>query len=83
MKELSWIALISAIIIVWAVLTKSWEPFVPEFLDTSNVKRTVERKDSSYSQETNHAKPGTHFDVPPLQGMESPFRVNMFNSFVP
>jgi hypothetical protein len=83
MKELSWIVLVASIIVVWAVLSKSWEPFVPEFLENSNVKRTAERKDSSYEQETNHVKIINQLGLPPIQGLESKLRVNMFNSFVP
>jgi len=82
MKEVSIIFFVVSLIVLWAVLS-SREGFVPEFLDNSNQKRTSALKDSSYNQTTNHAIPNKSFDVPPIQGVETPYRVNMFTSFVP
>lgn len=59
------------------------EHFVPEFLEQSNVKRTAETKDSSYEQRTNHVRPNGAFEGGPIQGIETQFRVNMFNSYNP
>jgi hypothetical protein len=81
MKEVSIIFFIVSLIVVWAVLSGR-EGFVPEFLDTSNQKRTTKLKDSSYNQTTNHAIPNKQIDLP-IQGIETSYRVNMFNSFVP
>jgi hypothetical protein len=69
------------ILFIIAILNR--ESFVPEFLEQSNVKRTSERSNSSYEQETNHVRPDGSFSAPPIQGVESPFRVNMVNSFIP
>jgi len=58
------------------------EGFVPEFLDQGNVKRTAETSSSSYAQETNHFKP-TIPPAEPIPGIETPFRVNAYNSYQP
>jgi len=83
MKELSWIALAVAVIVVLAMLTKTWEPFALEFVDNTNMQRTDANKDSSYAQVTNNVKPPSDLGIPAVTGMETPFRVNLFNSFVP
>ncbi len=57
------------------------EGFVPEFLDQGNVKQTQKTSTSSYAQETNHFKLTP--PVPePIDGVQTPFRVNMFNSYM-
>ena len=58
------------------------ETFVPEFLDQGNVERTRDTAGSSYAQETNHFKM-TPSKPEPVPGIETPFRVNMYNSFTP
>jgi len=68
-------------IVVYAIITR--EHYVPEFLEQSNVARTKELSNSSYRQETNHVKPEGRFELPPLQGTESPFRVNIWDSYIP
>jgi len=83
MKELSWIALGVAVIVVLAMMTKTWEPFALELVDNTNMQRTDANKDSSYAQVTNNVKPPSDLGLPPLPGIETSFRVNMFNSFVP
>jgi hypothetical protein len=83
MKELSWIALGVAVIVVLAMMTKTWEPFALELVDNTNMQRTDANKDSSYAQVTNNVKPPSDLGLPPLSGIETSFRVNMFNSFVP
>ena len=83
MKELSWIALGVAVIVVLAMVTKTWEPFALELVDSTNVKRTDANKESSYAQVTNNVKPPSDLDISPVSGIETSFRVNMFNSFVP
>ena len=84
MKDLSFLAILGALALVAYVLFRPGckEGFVPEFLDQGNVKRTAETIDSSYAQQTNHF---VMTPMPPTQipGLETPFRVNMFNSFQP
>jgi hypothetical protein len=81
MKELAYVAVIAGVFLVW-YLCKTKEGFVSEFTDRSNEKRTAETSSSSYAQQTNHFMP-----TPPLleavPGMETPFRVNMYNSYQP
>jgi hypothetical protein len=81
MKNWAFIAVLVGLAVVWH-LSQSRESFVPEFLDQGNVKRTAERGSSSYVQETNHFKP-TLPQPEPIPGIETPFRVNMFTSFMP
>lgn len=71
---------IVAVIAVF-LLPKPKDHFVPEFLDQGNVKQTTKTGTSSYAQETNHFKMTP--SVPePIDGTQSPFRVNMFNSYM-
>jgi len=57
------------------------EHFVPEFLDQGNVKQTTKTGTSSYAQETNHFKLTPPMPEP-IPGTPTPFRVNMFNSYM-
>ena len=59
------------------------ENFQPEFLDQGNVKETQSTANSSYKQKTNAVEPNKQFAAPPIQGMISPFRVNMYDSYIP
>jgi len=82
MKGLEYALVVAGVLAVWYLSTKTQETFVSEFVDNSNAKRTAETSSSSYAQQTNHAIP----TPPPLEsvpGVETPFRVNMFNSFQP
>jgi hypothetical protein len=81
MKTWAFLAILVGLTAIW-YFSKVREGFVPEFLDQSNVKRTAERSGSSYSQETNHFKP-THPIAEAISGIETPFRVNMYTSFMP
>lgn len=76
-------SVVGVVVVLAAVSYFSREHYVPEFLDQTNVKRTQEKSVSSYDQSTNAVKINGHFDAPPIQGMESPFRVNQFNSYIP
>jgi hypothetical protein len=76
-----WLALGFAALIVYGVMSR--ESFVPEFLDQRNVERTQETAVSSYKQTTNAVRPDGKFDAPPIQGVISPFRVNMWDSYIP
>jgi hypothetical protein len=82
MKGLEYAMVIAGVLAVWYLTKKTQETFVPEFLEQGNVKRTAETATSSYAQQTNHVIP-TPPQPEPILGMETPFRVNMFNSFQP
>lgn len=74
--------MIAAFVALWLVLRQiKKETFVPEFLDQSNVMKTSKTRQSSYAQETNHFVPMEN-PQDPIPGSETPFRVNMFNSFM-
>ena len=81
MKELPILAILVAGVILFGVLYINREPFVPEFLEQTGVKRTADTRHSSYEQRTNHVEPSLGPNVP-IQGTPSAFRVNAFNSFV-
>lgn len=79
----SWevLAVVAGLLVVWYAITRTRETFVPEFLDQGNVKQTAKTGTSSYAQETNHFQM-THPPLEPIAGSQTPFRVNMFNSYV-
>lgn len=80
MKYAGFLALLLAGGAIWYVLMMNRkENFTPEFLDKRGVKKTVDTMKSSYAQETNHFK-ATQGEFEPVHGMETPFRVNMYNS---
>ena len=81
MKGLEFILIIGGVLLVWFLANKTQETFVPEFLDQSDVKRTADASSSSYEQKTNHAIP-TPMQQDPIAGVETPFRVNMVNSYM-
>jgi hypothetical protein len=83
MKGLAFVVVIAGLLIVWHLSQNTIkETFVSEFTDRSNEQRTAETSASSYAQETNHFK-RTPTLLEPVPGMETPFRVNMFNSYQP
>ncbi len=78
---IGFIVLIAIVGIIVMFLLPKREGFVPEFLDQGNLKQTVKTGTSSYAQETNHFKLTP--PVPePIDGVQTPFRVNMFNSYM-
>jgi hypothetical protein len=77
-----WILLGIAVLVLLYVLKGFREGFQPEFLDNSQVAKTAQSKNSSYAQVTNNMVP-PQGPVVPIQGSESPFRVNMVNSYIP
>jgi hypothetical protein len=79
MTGLPFIAVIAGILLAW-YLTSTRETFVPEFLEQGNVRRTAETATSSYDQQTNHVIP-TPPQLEAIPGVETPFRVNQYNSF--
>jgi hypothetical protein len=83
MKGLEYILIIVGLLLVLYLTTKTTrETFVPEFLEQGNVRRTAETATSSYAQQTNHVIP-TRPELEAIPGMETPFRVNMYNSYQP
>ena len=83
MNDLSFGVVILGLLLVWYLSKPNLnEGFVSEFTDRSNEKRTAETSSSSYAQQTNHAIPTPPL-LEPVPGMETPFRVNMFNSYQP
>jgi hypothetical protein len=82
MKGLEFVAIIAAGALVWYIVSRNREGFSKEFIDRSNEEKTDQTRVSSYSQETNHFKPTPSLYEPP-HGMETPFRVNQYNSYIP
>jgi hypothetical protein len=74
--------LVVALFVLIAVLYLGRERFQPEFLDKRQVQRTVATENSSYEQMTNHMNPSP-VSIGPVQGMQSPFQVNQYKSYVP
>lgn len=77
----TWILFAIALLVILMVVMRSRERFQPEFLDKRQVRRTMETENSSYSQETNHVNPRS-FSMGPIAGIETPFRVNQYTSYV-
>jgi hypothetical protein len=82
MKALGYLAVLVGVVLVAYVLTQKREGFVSEFLEQGNVRRTAETATSSYAQQTNHFIMTKPLAEQP-RGIETPFRVNQFNSFMP
>jgi len=82
MKGLVFVAILAGVGVLYYVMNKTTEPFVAEFLEQGNVRRTAETARSSHAQQTNHFQMSQPVPEKP-DGMETPFRVNMFNSFQP
>lgn len=75
-------SLIGVLVSLALVLTKKQrESFVPQFLDQRNVEKTSKTRQSSYAQETNHFVPMAN-PQEAIPGTETPFRVNMVNSYM-
>ena len=75
------IALLVGVLIMFAVMSR--DHFVPEFLDQGNVEKTKSLVNSSFKQDTNHVRPDGRFNADPIQGTVSPFRVNIWDSYIP
>jgi len=73
--------LTAALIILGFVLWKNTERFQPEFLDKSQVKKTVAVENSAYEQMTNHMNPAT-YSMGPIAGTPSPFQVNQYRAHI-
>jgi hypothetical protein len=74
-------ALAIVAIIVVMVLSMRREHFAAEFVDHSKERKNDLTRISSYAQETNHFKPVSSLQEP-VSGLETPFRVNLYNSFM-
>ena len=86
-REYVWLIVFSVVTIIsifhWISLHSAKpDGFVQEFVDRSNEEKTDKTRVASYSQETNHFKPTEAMYEPP-GGMETPFRVNQYNSYIP
>ena len=76
-----WLLLVAALLALVLVMRKSTEKFQPEFLDKAQVRKTIAVEDSSYAQTTNHADL-TPYSMGPINGIETPFRVNQYTSYM-
>jgi hypothetical protein len=81
MKTNKWVFLAVALALVGLVLWKSKEKFQPEFLDRTQIAKTIAVEDSSYDQSTNHMNP-TPYSMGPVVGTETPFQVNQYRAYV-
>lgn len=68
-------------ILAFVMLPSRREGFAAEFVDKTNEKKTDLTRVSSYAQETNHFKPVSSLQDP-VPGLETPFRVNLYNSYM-
>ena len=82
MKGLEYVAIIAVGALVWYLVSRNREGFAKEFVDRSNEEKTDMTRVSSYKQQTNHFKPTEALYEPP-GGLETPFRVNQYNSYIP
>ena len=81
MKNWPFLAIIAGLVLLWFLMPKT-EGFQSEFLDRTNEKNTDDNRVSSYKQETNHFKPTRPLEDK-VPGIETPYRVNMYDSFIP
>lgn len=75
------IVLALGLLVIGLVIFSPREKFQPEFLDKRQVDKTVALEDSSYVQRTNHIDPAP-FQLGPIAGMQTPFQVNQYKSYV-
>jgi hypothetical protein len=77
-----WLLLVGALLVVGLVLSRMYtEKFQPEFLDRTQIAKTIAVEDSSYDQKTNHMDPAP-FSMGPIVGTETPFQVNQYRAYV-
>lgn len=72
---------VAALLVLGFVVMKQTERFQPEFLDKKQVARTVSVEDSSYEQMTNHMSHAP-YSMGPIEGTQSPFRVNQYTAHI-
>jgi hypothetical protein len=73
--------LVAALLVLGFVVMKQTERFQPEFLDKTQVRKTVSVEDSSYEQMTNHMTL-TPYSMGPIEGTPSPFQVNQYRAHI-
>jgi hypothetical protein len=76
-----WLLLAAAFLVAVLVVMKTTERFQPEFLDRTQIAKTLAVQDSSYDQHTNHLNP-IPVQRESIEGIETPFRVNQYTSYV-
>jgi hypothetical protein len=82
MKKTSpWLFLVVGLILVGLVVWKSTEKFQPEFLDRTQIAKTIAVEDSSFDQKTNHMDPSP-YTMGPIAGTQTPFQVNQYRAYV-
>lgn len=81
MKTNPWVFLVAALALVGFVMWKSTEKFQPEFLDRTQIGKTIAVEDSSYDQSTNHMDPSP-YTMGPMTGTQTPFQVNQYRAYV-
>ena len=74
------LALLVALVFLYFALPR--ERFQPEFLDKTQVDKTVATENSSYAQRTNHMDPAP-YSMGPVQGFQTPFQVNQYKAYLP
>jgi hypothetical protein len=82
MSNWAFVAILVGLGLVWFVVTKYREGFEVSFLDKTNDQKTERTRVSNYEQTTNNFKPTASMPVKPA-GVETPYRVNAWNSYVP
>lgn len=74
---------VAALVVLYFVLRAvSVEKFQPEFLDKTQVRKTVSTENSSYAQTTNHVQPAP-YNMGSIEGIPTVFQVNQYRAFVP
>jgi hypothetical protein len=82
MKKTSpWLFLVVGLLLVGMVLWKTTEKFQPEFLDRTQIAKTIAVEDSSFDQKTNHMDPSP-YSMGPIEGSQTPFQVNQYRAYV-
>ena len=73
------LALLVALVFLYFAIPR--ETFQPEFLDKTQVDKTIATENSSYAQRTNHMDPAP-YSMGAVQGVETPFQVNQYQAYV-
>lgn len=73
--------ILAAIVLGVVLFAMPRERFQPEFLDKSQVSKTVAVEDSSYRQTTNHMQ-FAPVGMGPIAGTRSPFQVNQYKAYI-
>lgn len=81
MTPLIWFVV--ALVVLYFVLRGvAVEKFQPEFLDKTQVRKTVATENSSYAQRTNHVSPAP-YSMGAISGIPTVFQVNQYQAYVP